>query len=480
MSSRCTDARRHMHFQLCLLVVLFLFHLPNSALSEDTSRQADKPEAVSNTEQSADTEFRRALDLIEQTQLELFIYSEPATADDVLKELDRRLKSPEYPERVVHGTTREVAIMRELLSETINLYEDRYANYISPRQLIAYGERRSGRYVGVGLKFRSVTDDYPLIIGALLGGPLDNSDIQPGDRLVAVDGEGVKGYSTSKISKRLKGAPDTEFELSLRRNNKLHTVKSTRRAVDLQYARAKRLANDIGYIRITRFGGKTHNRVEALLKDLIDDDISSVVLDLRDNPGGSTRAARAVVSMFSTAPHVYCEKYKSGKDRQLPRHGPHLTDLPLAILVNGESKSSAEIVAGALQGQQRALVVGSPTFGKGLVQRVFNLAEPLGGALRTTIAMFGTQSHGLIHGNGIVPDYFLETEADFMFRESGSLNISDEARDYQRELLERHVRKKHKDSDADKADRLIDAKDEQLQLAIDLLTENRLDASQDN
>jgi carboxyl-terminal processing protease len=480
MSGKWSVAQRHLQCQICLLLSLFLLSLPNHALSENITSSPDEQKKEGDAEQSPTTEFIRALDLIEQTQLELFIYSEPATTDDVLLELDRRLNSPEYPERVVHGTTREVAIMRELLSETIDRYEDRYANYISPRQLVAYGERRSGSYVGVGLKFRSVTDDYPLVIGALLGGPLANSDIKPGDRLVAVDGDGVKGYSTSKIRNRLKGAPNTEFELSIRRNNKLHTVKSTRRAVDLHYARAERLANNIGYIRITRFGGKTHNRVEALLKNLIADGISSVVLDLRDNPGGSTRAARAVVSMFSKSPHVYCEKYKSGKDRQLPRHGPHLTDLPLAILVNGDSKSSAEIVAGALQGQQRALIVGSPTFGKGLVQRVFNLAEPLGGALRTTIAMFGTQSHGLIHGNGIVPDYFLETEADFMFREGGSLNISSEARDYQRELLERHVRKKYRDSDADKADRLIDAKDEQLQLAIDLLSESRLDASEDN
>ena len=198
------------------------------------------------------------------------------------------------------------------------------------------------------------------------------------------------------------------------------------------------------------------------------------MLDLRDNPGGSTRAARAVVSMFSKEPHIYCEQYKSGDTRQLPRHGPHITDLPLTVLVNGESKSSAEIVAGALQGYKRALIIGSPTFGKGLVQRVFKLAEPIGGALRTTIAMFGTPSVGLIHGNGIVPDYYIETDADFMFRESGSLNISDEARQYQRQLREAQVRKEYKDSDSAKAERLITAEDKQLQAAIDFLTKKNV------
>jgi len=429
-------------------------------------------QAAKKHDEISTSEFERALDLIEQTQLELFVHSTPASTIDVLSELKRRFDLPDYPEHPESGSAREVVIMRELLAETINQYEDQYANYISPQQLIAYGERRSGSYVGVGLKFRSVTDDYPLVIGALIGGPLEYTDLKPGDRLIAVDNIDLKGFSTRKISKQLKGAADTTFQLTVRRDNNQHTISAHRQAVDLHYARAAVLKNQIGYIRISRFGGKTHERVEGLLKDLIADGISAVILDLRDNPGGSTRAARATVSMFSTEPHIYCEKYKSGEFRQLPRHGPHLTDLPLAVLVNGESKSSAEIVAGALQGYERGVVIGSPTFGKGLVQRVFNLAEPIGGALRTTIAMFGTQSHGLIQGQGIVPDYYIETEADFMFRESGSLNISTDARKYQRQLLETRVRKKYQAEDSDKADRIINAEDKQLQMAIDLLIGN--------
>ncbi len=465
LSNRRTVTFRHLHLfvrrtevAIILLAIIasILVCLPTIAFTDTLSKGATE-------------EFERALDLIEQTQLELFIHSPPQSTADVLGELKKRVESTAYPKRNQSGSSRETTIMRELLSETIDQYEDQYANYISPQQLIAYGERRSGSYVGVGLKFRAVTGGYPLVIGPLLGGPLENSDIKPGDRIIAIDDIDLQGYSTAKISQQLKGEPDTRFQLSLRRENKQHTVSSTRKAVDLHYARAEMLVNQIGYLRISRFGGNTHKRVEELLRDLIAKGISSVILDLRDNPGGSTRAARATVSMFSTEPHIYCEKYKSGDVRQLPRHGPHITDLPLAILVNGESKSSAEIVAGALQGYHRGLVVGSPTFGKGLVQRVFNLAEPIGGALRTTIAMFGTQSQGLIHGSGIVPDHYIETEADFMFRESGSLNISTQARAYQRQLLETQVRKKYQDSDSDKAERIIAAEDLQLQLAIEVL-----------
>jgi len=195
------------------------------------------------------SEFERALDLIDQTQLELFVHSTPTSPSEVLLELNRRLNSPDHPKQSQSGHKRKVRIMRGLLAETIDQYEDQYANYISPKNLIAYSERRAGTYVGVGLKYRSVTGDYPLVIGALLGGPLEHHDIKPGDRLIAVDDIDLKGSSSTAIKQRLKGAPDTTFRISVSRAGKKHTVTSKRRKVDLHYARAEVLADNIGYIR---------------------------------------------------------------------------------------------------------------------------------------------------------------------------------------------------------------------------------------
>ena len=145
-----------------------------------------------------------------------------------------------------------------------------------------------------------------------------------------------------------------------------------------------------------------------------------------------------------------------------------ITDLPLAVLVNGQSMSSSEIVAGALQSYNRGIVIGSPTFGKGLVQKVFNLAEPLGGAIRTTIAMFGTPDEKPIHATGIVPDIYIESEAGFMFRRTGSLNIRADARAYQRELLEQRVTIDFPDN----AHRYIAASDAHLDTAISRLKQS--------
>lgn len=419
----------------------------------------------------AESEFKRALSIIEKTQLELFTDTLPAKSKEIFHTLEARLNTsvekldPNASDFKKIKQQLRIELMRDLISETIDTYNDQYANYITPDALKRYSEKRAGSYEGVGLKFRAIKDEYPVVIGPLIDGPLDHSDLLPGDKIIAANGHNLKGLTNSQVVKQLKGPTKSSIELKLNRNGETFHVTGKRGPVDLKYAHSEIINDDIGYIKISRFGGNTHKQVRSLLSTLIDKNVSGIILDLRDNPGGSTRAARATVSMFSKEPHIYCEKNKAGAIKQLPRHGDHMTDLPLAVLINGNSMSSSEIVAGALQSFGRGTLIGSPTFGKGLVQRVFNLKMPLGGAIRTTIAVFGTPDHQPIQGAGIVPDIYLETPADFMFKRSGSLNIRENAKTYQRTLLEEAVRIKH----ADKADALINAPDAQLDRAIDEL-----------
>lgn len=423
---------------------------------------------ITAKEVTPEAEFKRALKIIENTQLEIFNDITPESADSVLSRFEE-LSAIEASTLDSNGadfkeqlSQKRIDVMRTLLSENIDAYNDQYANYISPEQLKRYKERRKGNYQGVGLKFRAMEDDYPVVIGALIGGPLDNTDLLPGDKIVEANKNDLKGLSSGEIVTLLKGPDKSSIDLKIQRADTTHQVTGKRGPVNLQYARSEIITNNIGYIQISRFGGKTHDTVAKLLKGLLDQKIDGLILDLRNNPGGSTRAARAIVSMFSKEQHVYCEKHKSGAVKQLPRHGDHVTDLPLAVLVNGNSMSSSEIVAGALKTYERGIVIGSPTYGKGLVQKVFNLSQPLGGAIRTTIAVFGRPDHQTIHAAGIVPDIYIETPADFMFRRTGSLNIRANARAYQRTLLENSVREKH----PDKADALIKAPDAQLDRAI--------------
>lgn len=420
---------------------------------------------------TAYSEFVKALNIVEQTQLTLFTDTPPPAKNDIIADYNARIKEIESSldkdteDAKATLEKKRIETMRLVLAETIDAYNDQYANYISPDALKKYNSRRNGNFVGVGLKFRALTDDYPVAIGALIGGPMDGKNVKPGDKLISVDDKSLKALQSRDVVAALKGPKDSTAVIKVSREGREHTINVKRAAVTLHYADSRLIDQSIGYIKISRFGSKTHERVGGLLDELIQQGASSFILDLRDNPGGSTRAARAIVSMFSTENDVYCERYKTGAVKQLPRHGNHVTDLPLAVLINGDSMSSSEIVAGAIQSYNRGVIVGTPSFGKGLVQKVFNLSAPLGGAIRTTIAVFGRPDHQLIHATGIVPDFYVKTDSDFMYRRVGSLNIADDAKAFQRTLLEKDVREKH----PEKADALIAAKDLQLQTAINKL-----------
>lgn len=373
----------------------------------------------------ARSQFIRALDIIESTQLTIFAQRALTPRSTVLGMLDDLTPLP-LNEAVVR--------MQALLNDHMAEYNDPFANYISPAQHKVYTQRRTGGFVGLGLKFRANTDDYPLVIGALLGGPLERLDVQPGDKILSVGESNLEGLSSKDITSAMRGEPGSSVPMILQRNRQRITLQLKRQAVQLHYARAEVLENGIGYIRISRFGGKTHIRVKQLLQNLLLENITGIVLDLRDNPGGSTRAARNIMSYFDRAAWVFCEKYKTGAVKRLPREGEWLTDLPVAVLINEYSQSSAEILAGALQDYKRATLVGSPSYGKGLIQKVFPLQQPIGGAVRTTIAMYGTPSHRLLHGRGLLPDIYVTNAPERLFRETGSVNISAAARKFRREL----------------------------------------------
>lgn len=376
-------------------------------------------------------EGRRALGIIDQTQLALFATVPPLDLDELAARIDS----------VVGEHSRLTSAsnaVRDILRETLRAYRDPYANYIDPRGHDAYASRRRGDLVGVGVKFRAYGDAYPRVLGVLEGGPLDGKDIRPGDRIEAVDGQDLEGSGSSATRKSLSGPEGSTAVLSVRRGDgkSSHRVDVVRRTVELHYARRDILSDGrIGYIRISRFGSDTHERVAAFVQAFARDKLAGIVLDLRDNPGGSTRAARAVASMFASLPVVYCEQRRGAKVLELPREGEVLSRQPLVVLVNERSMSSAEIVAGALQLTGRARVVGTPTWGKGLIQKVYPLKAPLGGAVRTTIATFSTPDGVPLHARGIVPDRYVPSAPHGLFAETGSLNVSAASRDFRRRLL---------------------------------------------
>ena len=405
-------------------------------------------------------ELKRALGIIDKTQLELFRQGPLMSSDERGRRIDDILSLEKSDSELA------VSKARELLTDVQRAYGDPFANYITPANHGNYQRSRGGNLVGIGIKFRSRDKDYPVVIGPLLGGPLDNFDVQPGDVLKSVAGESLFGASARQVRSKLSGPAGSRVSVNLGRGGSITTtLEVERRSVELHYARKALLANDIAYIKISRFGTDTFERIKDFVQNFEAQGVRAYILDLRDNPGGSTRAARIIMSLFDDASWVYCEQYKGGRSRQLPREGEQISNAPMAVLINERSMSSSEILAGALQARKRATLVGSPSFGKGLIQKVYPLKTPIEGAVRTTIATYATPDNLPLHARGLTPDIYVPTAPHELYRETGSLNVSEQTRAFRTSLDTNRLRRKIGPS---RADAMIAVGDLQLQTAISL------------
>jgi len=407
-------------------------------------------------------ELKRALNIVDKTQLDLFRQGPLLSNEERIRRTDEILSqsTSDYEKAVLSA--------RDLIADVQRAYGDPYANYINPKSHNRYQRRRSGNLVGIGIKFRSRDKDYPIVIGPLLGGPLDDFDVQAGDTLKSADGESLFGASSRQVGSKLSGPVGSRVAITLGRGESTTTtLEVERRSVELHYARKALLEDNIAYIKISRFGTDTFERIKSFVEYFERKSVRGYVLDLRDNPGGSTRSARIIMSLFDKSSWVYCEQYKGGRSRQLPREGEQLTTAPLVVLINERSMSSSEILAGAFQVRKRARLVGTPSYGKGLIQKVYPLKVPIEGAVRTTIATYATPDNLPLHSRGLTPDIYVPSHPHEIYREIGSLNISDRTRKFRATLNGNRLRE---NIGIEKANALLAVPDIQLQVATSLIS----------
>lgn len=318
---------------------------------------------------------------------------------------------------------------------------DPHSEFLEPVRYDELKNDTEGEFGGLGvtisphgsaIKVVEVVEDAP---GARAG-------LLPGDQLVAIEGESVEGWQVQEVVTRLRGRPGTNVRLTTYRPTSKETkeFELTRAVIpihttrDLNGRRQFPLVEPgIGYVLITQFGEKTAGELEAALERMTASGMHSLVLDLRDNPGGLLEAAVRVCDKFIERNQlVVSTEGRRGSQQAEFRgtgRGRH-RKLRLAVLVNGGSASASEIVAGCLQDLKRARVFGEQTFGKGSVQSILPLQD--GSALRLTTAKYYTPSHKVIHEHGITPDSLVpltdEEEGDLLLlRQPGFLQTAEEA-----------------------------------------------------
>ncbi len=318
---------------------------------------------------------------------------------------------------VVEGYSGEKMEGNELIYKSIEkmlLVLDPHCNFFDPKEYKKIMEENEGRYYGLGIRIRQVSRDSGRIIivePPFPDTPAFRAGLQAGDVIFKVNGESIDDWTLDEVISRLKGPAGTKVHITVKRPGVEKPLE-----IDVERAEIKtytinysfRLKNDIGYIKIDRFASTTYDELEKAFAKLNVNTLKGLVLDLRGNPGGYLNMAIKVSESFlPKGAEIVSVKGRGGvvSDIYYAERTGNIT-LPLIILINNGSASASEIVSGALQDNDRALIVGERSFGKGLVQSVYNLND--GSALAITTGRYYLPSGRLIQRpyNGSVYDYY--------------------------------------------------------------------------
>ncbi len=286
----------------------------------------------------------------------------------------------------------------ELFNNAVNgmLSElDPHSVYIPAVEQKGIDEQFKGRFEGIGIEFQIINDTIT-VVSPISGGPSKSVGIEPGDRIVKINGKSSIGFTNSDVLKKLRGAKGTSVKIQIFRPlvNKTIDFTIVRDEIPIYTVDASIMVSDsIGYISLTKFTETSSIEMKSALNDLTKMGMKKLVLDLRNNPGGYLKRAFEIADMFIDGHKmiVYTRGRRSELDDDLTavREYPY-EKIPLVILINRGSASASEIVSGAIQDWDRGILVGETTFGKGLVQRPFLLEDS--SAVRITISKYYTPS----------------------------------------------------------------------------------------
>jgi len=337
---------------------------------------------------------------------------------------------------VQHGTTaiEDTYEKLKVFTEILSLVQSNYVDEVKSKELI-YGAVKGmletldphsafmppetfremqvetqGSFGGLGIEI-TVKDRALTVVSPIEGTPADHAGIQPGDRIIKIEGQPTKDLTLMDAVRKLRGPKGSKVTITILREGSLEPLDVTlvREVIEVKSVRSKDLGDGIYYVRLSSFQERTTKDLERALEQAQKAGSTALILDLRNDPGGLLNQAVAVSDMFLDKGQliVYTQGRVKNQDlRFTAEHSNGFPRWPMVVLVNGGSASASEIVAGALQDWKRAVILGTKTFGKGSVQTVIPLSD--GSGLRLTTAKYFTPRGRSIHGTGIMPDILVE------------------------------------------------------------------------
>lgn len=323
---------------------------------------------------------------------EIFEFLQP----ELVKEPDIDLRDVEYA--TINGMLRTL---------------DPHTVLLSPEVFKEMQASTSGHFGGLGIVI-SIRDGHLTIIRPIENTPASRAGLLKGDRIVQIDDESTLNMPLTEAVDRLRGEEGSKVDvwISRKQPNGTYSKKKkytlTRAIISIKSVESRMLASNVGYVKISNFQGNTTADLREALAKLHEQKMKALVLDLRDNPGGLLDQAVKVADTFLPSGTIVATSSQDPRERDSKEAHERGTEpnYPMIVLINGSSASASEIVAGALQNHDRALVIGQRSFGKGSVQVLFNLQD--GSALKLTVAQYLTPGDVSIQGVGIVPDIAIE------------------------------------------------------------------------
>lgn len=306
---------------------------------------------------------------------------------------------------------------------------DPYSTYYSKKELEAVYDSVEGIYYGIGAYISLDKEtEGGRITKVMEGSPAQEAGVHDNDVIVEVDGENVLGLSLDEIVSKVKGPENTQVMLTLYREGETDYIEIpvTRRKIEAPTVEYEMFDNHIAYIQITEFDSVTTEQfIEALTKAR-EENMESLIIDLRGNPGGNLADVVAISQQLLPEGMIVYTEDKNGKRSEYTCDGKNEIDVPMVVLVDGYSASASEILAGAIKDHKKGTLVGTTTYGKGIVQKIFSVND--GSAIKLTISNYYTPNGNNIHGVGVEPDEVVEFDAE-LYQKDGTDNQLERAKE---------------------------------------------------
>lgn len=315
----------------------------------------------------------------------------------------------------------------DAIQDMLASLDDPFTRFLRPEQYRSLQMSTSGELTGVGLQIAQDEDTGVLrVIAPVAGSPADEAGIQSRDRILKIDGIHTTELTLDEAAERMRGVVGSHVSLTVQHGESPPIdVDIVRDRISLNPVHADVHVHDdktIGYVRLSQFNANATEEVTKAVKELEAQGADAYILDLRNNPGGLLQAGIDIAKLWLDEGTIVYTVNRYGIQDQVEAFGEAITQAPLAILVNGGTASASEILSGALQDNQRAILIGERTFGKGLIQSLFNLSD--GSGLAVTVAKYETPDHHDINRLGIKPD--IEIPAEPLSRNQIATELDDQ------------------------------------------------------